>query len=527
MRKRLFIFCLLSFFLFGCSDSSIVLLKNQLVKNQLDLSRVPCRYNTSGRYNNGGRHNNSERISFRCYLASRQDGVEHSYHVTVLSPELRSTENQKKDHDREALLAIPGGPGQGGQTKDGWVESWAEFLLKNAIPYDLIVFDPPGTIGSDINWRCDKYERLALKLAGENLSFTNEVDQLAPVLNRCLEQYDQVLKNQGFSESGLLGLSSIEYAKRLSLLMEALPYDAFHLLGTSYGTRVAMLLAEQKDVATLTLDSVYPFSRGTLIDTPALLSHSEQIHHYQYRAMMASSSNSNSDYDSLFVSALQELKLRPQFWHLERWDGEQNVKFVLNPSRLNDVAFSVLYDESMLEYFYKGLNNIGDKQDTLRWILEDFVTNSFDPTFSTLTFIATECSDNRRVAKDQYMLEANRYPDLKEDWEAIYNQDVCAHPLFSEAPTINDKPYADKPTIVFSGELDPVTPTFWTEELLDNMPRLKVVTVRGVGHAVLGSSKCDAASLVGFWETRDISSEILCDDKTISEGLTKNRLSNQ
>jgi pimeloyl-ACP methyl ester carboxylesterase len=374
------------------------------------------------------------------------------------------------------------------------------------------LFEPPGTLGSDAYWRCEEYESKALYLASQDLNYQQEIKVLGPLFNECLMRYDQRLKTQGFSSQGVLGLSSEMYVERLKMLLDNLnqtgsDYRAFHLLGTSYGTRVSMLLAEHDKVKTLVLDSAYPFSRGTLKDLPALLDHAENLHDQQYTKLIGTGS-----YQALFEEASRELEARPQTWYLRRWDGESDVRFVLNTSRLSDLAFSVLYDETMLSYFYQGLADVKNKPDELRWVLEDFVTTSYDPEFSSLTFAATECSDNQRISWDAFLTETQKFPNIVEDWKSIHSQDVCASILFSQTEGLQHHPYSDKPTLVFAGELDPVTPTFWTDELAFKAPDLRVINVPSVGHSVLSSSVCDVAGLIEFWKTRDTKTQIVCED---------------
>lgn len=491
MPKLVFVALVFICLIQGCEKSTVT-----AENEDLALSRIPCRYHAH------------EHVSYQCYVARRQNGPKHNYYVSILSlKQVQNSEDASNEKANEALLAIPGGPGQGEQTKDAWIESWADFLVKNAIPYDLIVFDPPGTIGSDSFWRCEKYEHAVLQLAAKNVSFREESEFLAPILDTCMDRYHEQLVANNFSSEGVRGFSSRTYVERLALLMGALEYEAYHLLATSYGTRVAMLLAGDPQVATLTLDSVYPFSRGTLLDTPALLETAERIHRRHYAEFI----HDGSTYDEVMSAGLEELELRPQSWQLERWDGLGDVNFILNASRLNDVAFSVLYDESMLEYFYAGLSNLKARPDELRWVLEDFVTTTYDPAFSTLTFVATECSDNRRVSFDELLDEAEKHPKVQEDWQLIYQHDACAHPLFTEVNHLNEESYIDKPTLVFAGELDPVTPTFWVEELLSQLPQVQVLTVANVGHAVLGSERCKVSDLIHFWQSRDEQVEVRCE----------------
>lgn len=435
-----------------------------------------CRYS---------KHNYAQ---FRCYDAARQDGIRHSYPVTIIEPRNIGPESA-------TIVSVPGGPGQGAQTDEAWVQSWADWLEHHGLSHRIIVYEPFGTFGSNTFWSCREYDKLSLLVAAQPLSVSEEVEKLEPALLRCLEDYDHKLRNEFGVSGGLAWLNSIEVSRSLRYLIGALPTEKVQLLGTSYGTRVALLAAEDSKVASLVLDSPYPFAKGTLADWPGLLGQAFLRHEESFKRH----NEGTGSYKALFENAYLWLLNKPQPWRLERWDGSGKINLSLTADRLLLLHYHVLYDESMLPHYYAALKQFPSTSDEMRWVLEDLVTIAFDSSFSYLVYIAVECNDNKATDKASFLASAKTSADQFTDWQTFYNEDVCELSFFDNAKPIQKQEYASKPTIILSGELDPVTPAEWGRGLNKELSDSEFYLRREKGHAVLSTESCLMPRLNKFW----------------------------
>lgn len=488
--------------LIGCDSSKPSVNKNSrfpVGSEYLNLTLSQCSY-PAHKY-----------VRYSCYSVKRKGSQAHSYDITIIRP---------KQYDelriQQALISVPGGPGQGAQTEPMWVQYWSDWAQSNQLRQDLILYNPPGTFGSSAYWRCKKLDKAILALIGQVISSMDESQHLRSIFDECLYEYDRWLTDTDYNDNGLASFNSPAVAQSLRYLMSALPYAKLHLLGTSYGTRVALLAAEDTNVATVIYDSPYPHAVGTLNDWPALLGKAFELHG---RAFGEIAEHSFKNYNDVFTRAYNYLKQYPQQWTLERWDGREDIHFALTAERLLEIQFDVLYQADMRPLFYSGIQNIQAKPDDLRWVLESFVTTRLDPTFNPLLYLAVECNDNDSVSKDDFLVEASKSGDKLTDWAAFYEFFHCHHPLFktnvTEVESIDtnvtearpvkmhdrrlSREVLEKPALVVSGSYDPVTPSEWAEQLHAQLNNSELYIFPERGHAVLSADNCLAERLRLFW----------------------------
>ena len=430
-----------------------------------------------------------DHMVFQCLWAERRDGVKHRYPVTIIEP-------LKPSDDLSNVISIPGGPGQGAQTQADWVLSWADWMHESKLNIRLVVYEPFATYGSSAFWRCAAYENLSIRLAGEYVAYAEEIKQLQPVISECLQAFNQKLTQEHKLPEGLRSLNSTSVSHALGLLMDALPMDKLHLLGTSYGTRVALLAADHPKVESLLLDSPYPFHSGTLLDWPDLLSDAFDLHQQAYNSLQMG----DQTYLELFERVFRVLPQYQKPWVLEKWDGSGKMNFVLTQDRLLLLHYHVLYDENMLAFYYRALASFPERSSEMQWVLEEFVTNIFDPTFSYLKFMAVECNDNQSASELEFWRRVERSKDVFTDWKAFLADDVCAFDYFDNSLPVQAKSYSDKPTMIVSGELDPVTPLNWAENLNNELLNSELYIREFKGHGVVDAEECVMSKVRAFWE---------------------------
>ena len=421
---------------------------------------------------------------------------------------------------REAVILVPGGPGQGGMTSEDWVLDWHQWMVNNDSGNDLILYDPRGVLGGDTFWLCDAYEARVKELLKQHVTMAQEVDILQPILHACLLEYDQSLRNTAFPEAGLLSFSTKHNAADLQRLMRAFDYDGYHLWGTSYGTRVALTAAFDPLVKTLLLDSPYPFHRGGIADWPRVLTESLAIHQRRFVEFTEQDETNNAALS--YIEQLQRLnkslEKNPQTWSLENWNTNERIDFTLNPDRLLSLQFDVLYDEALVGMYYTALKSLPERSDEMTIVMELFITNALDPAFSSMVYIATECNDNGLGEQADYFDAAKDFPLELVDWQKMYDTDLCHLPLFQNRNHVQDLDYADKPTLIFSGGLDPVTPRLWAQELQADLINAKLIEIDYAGHSVLSSEYCSWSDIAVFWQSRDPDTRVDCsEDAGVSE----------
>ena len=128
--------------------------------------------------------------------------------------------------------------------------------------------------------------------------------------------------------------------------------------------------------------------------------------------------------------------------------------------------------------------------DRLVLVLEIFIASSFDPYFNSLVFFATECIDNGVEPSEIFETAIAPYPEWRNELRLARQYDVCALPVFSNKYQPLNAAYANLPTLLLSGELDPVTPLSWAQSLALQLPQSLLIEAKGVGHSVIMSEGC-------------------------------------
>lgn len=428
---------------------------------------------------------------------------------------------------REALVLIPGGPGEGHQLAESNVEYWLEWAEMAGLTRDLILFDPRGTGESLPFWKCDDYDKKSIEWAAKNLDIQTELKLSHPVLRNCLLDYDKWLRENIHATAnphpGVGVLSSVYQAGDINALLASLDYDAWHLWGVSYGTRVALLAANHKKVKSLLLDSPYPLNKGRLSEWPGLLD-SAITKHREIYSTLYSDKGKYPDFQTLWKRVTDRLDQSPATFHVRTWDSKEGdtLTLVLNNDRLISLAYFVLYDPSLWLPFYEGLEFLQadshsrpgilqkamhkalaalqpspspeEKSESLTLVLEAFMSSTFDPLFNTMVYFAVECMDNPIEEESVYQAELKKYPGLSRYSQYDWQYHICRDPLFNKRrPVSLEQLTPIKPTVILSGQYDPVTPREWGVELqLQLGNRARFHTVGGAGHAVTVSGVCGA-----------------------------------
>ena len=447
-------------------------------------------------------------VRVRCYKAYLNPSPAHYTRVTVLSPDTDSPR-----FARHALISVPGGPGQGAMTDVYWLNHWLDWYAEEGADTDLVLYDPRGTSGSSSYWSCRAYAEALARSLAEGASIKQERDIIEPALAPCLEAYDQWLKQNAQIAEGIFALSTEHNAEDLRALITVLDYERVSLLGTSYGTRVALRAASHQKVHMLLLDSPYPFQHGTALDWPHIRQNVLRLHAQQFALRYGGAKGSYGDLREQLRQRLHEL---PVQFRLQHWGNGRYYPFLLTRYRLHDLELQALYRAEDLSDYYRALLRFLDGDDgDIQDLLERFLTNALDGEFSHLVYFATECNDNRMVSEADFLVASSEAPLDDINWLDFYHADACLLPIFQRVTSRNSVQawsydVGDKPSLIFSGALDPVTPAAWAEDLRAALASARLVSVEHVGHGVLGSGACPWSDILELMATASTMGELRC-----------------
>lgn len=407
---------------------------------------------------------------------------------------LRAASDTPK-HD--PLVLLPGGPGGGYNTGAGSLRYWEQWLLENELERDLVLFDWRGTAPGQPSWDCPAYSEKSKELLTQNLSFAEEAEQIAPVVSECLAEFDRALQQgEGLrspltenSGAGLAAYNTRANADDVAELLRALGYVEWNLLGVSYGSRVAMVVADtQPEVRRLILDSPYPPGFGDLAGSTRLWVEAFATY---FKACDEGKVCPPQAVDSqtLFWRVMERLKAEPITVVSEKYWQQGAQPWVLNDGRFASVLYYSLYRSDLRHQILAALQGLveGDSS-TAQPLLDSFYNSAFDPTFNAMVFLATECNDNRLISNEEYATVLEKAGPWADYLESEWQFNACRQANFSSGQLVLGQ--IEQPVLVASGAYDPVTPVSYAHALADRLHLGVTLKLKDAGHTEFYGGHC-------------------------------------
>lgn len=363
----------------------------------------------------------------------------------------------------DALFVLAGGPGQAA-TGLGPIVDVA--LKKIHQDHDIVLLDQRGTGNSN---------PLNCQVSVDALPFSPVHQSFAESADACLRKLDADPRFY----------STFDFAGDLDDVRQALGYPQIDIWGGSYGTRAALAFMRiyPGRVRTAVLDGVDPYSN--------------KIPLYEAR-------DAQSALDKIFTICDHDEKC-----HAEFPDVRENLASVL--SRLEKapvhvtirnphtgVPTDIFVDRRNFATALRALLYIPSFDHMVPLVIHDANNGNFEPLVAvtqTITQYANQdvsrglmlsvlCSEDVARVRPDEQGEATRGTFLGDVMIKSFS-DGCSHWPRTFLPTGFDIPVdVPVPTLMLSGELDPVTPPVWAKQAALHFPNSIQVVVPGAGHGV-------------------------------------------
>lgn len=367
----------------------------------------------------------------------------------------------------DPVFLLAGGPGQAATEVFGPLLAALERLHRTR---DLVLVDQRGT-GKSNPLDCQPPE-------GESLR-----DRLADDANATLERFRACMKK--WSADTRFYTTSIAM-QDLDEVREALGYDQINLWGGSYGTRAALVYLREHGghVRTVALDGVAPLSLRLPLD----MARDAQ------RAM-----------DLLFKSCAEDKPCATAFPELEkRFNAlleslEKSPAHVRVADPVTGAPADVVITRDTLTGGLRGVLYLPDLAALVPLTLDQAAHGDYGPfvaetaglaggfqrTMSQGLLFAIVCNEDLPFIApaeiDEHSAKTFIGPALSREFLR-----VCElYPKGAVLPAgFRDPVQSDKPVLLLSGELDPVTPPSWAADAAKTLPHSLQIVVPGVGHGV-------------------------------------------
>ncbi|GER83119.1 hypothetical protein KTAU_17560 [Thermogemmatispora aurantia] len=383
--------------------------------------------------------------------------------------------------DATPFLYLSGGPGGATLSELGPYISQAN-LQAVTLGHTFILFDQRGTGYSTPSLYCGEIDRFTQATKDENLSRQASDAQYLQAMRSCHDR----LTAEGIH---LSAYTTIADAQDVHDLIHALGYRQVNLYGVSYGTRLALTVMRlfPQDLRSVILDSTVPTQSNLFTSFPASMQHA---------------------FDTLFKGCQQDALCNESYPNLEATFYRLVDRLNAHPVTFNDLqygpvlltgdglvqwVFTSLYVTSFIPDLPRAISEIDHGQYTL--ISETYGELLLANDISYGMYYSVECGEDMRYTSLQDLdktvlvlrpeLRAGMQDSLEADYRVCQLWNVPPVPLEQKQPV-----KSDLPTLILSGEYDPITPTSNALMAQKTLSHSYLFVFPGTGHGVFLTSSC-------------------------------------
>jgi pimeloyl-ACP methyl ester carboxylesterase len=384
-----------------------------------------------------------------------------------------------------AVVVLAGGPGQAALP---FTTAVARQFAPELADRDLIVFDQRGTGVSD-PLRCHSFDR-------------RQAGSLQTMVASCA------------SELGSAGgfYRSIDSADDIDAVRQAAGVEKLTVIGTSYGTTVALLYAQRhpEHVERLVLDSPVPADGGSPFQLPTMRAVSGVVD-----GMCGPSCRAHVDSDPVgdLRALVSRIAQQPFFGNVVGATGRPHRVPLLRTGILGAVTDTDL--DPVLRALVPGALRAAARGDAAPLLRLTTGGNSDYDDIDIPLYVATSCTDVRypwdvaaapRDRAGQALTALTGMPDAVfgpfDRATALAQTSLCWSWPNAPTPDASNGPLPDVPVLVLSGSEDVRAPTEQAAAIAASFPRGTLVVAPRSGHDVIDSTTCGLRAVRAFFADR-------------------------
>lgn len=383
----------------------------------------------------------------------------------------------------DPLVMMQGGPG--GSTIDTYtslITLGDDFTILD--DRDIVLFDQRGTLYSKPNLICKEDLELTQRTIEESLPYEEALRLSEEASAACRQR----LIDEGVN---LAAYNSIENAADIQDLRRALGYDEINLYGVSYGTLLGQhIMANYPEgIRSVILDAVAPTSINFI---PAIAQSQERAFD-AFFAACAADATCQADFPNLertFEEVVARLNDKPTRIRMSDAEGKKSYNAIFSGNDFRDSVFQLLYATEFLPLLPTVIDEAGKGNLDPFGVVMPLII--FDRTMSTGMYMSVICAEDADYSMAEVDVEGVR--DIladTADTDAQGMLDTCQMWDVPELGASVDAPVrSDIPTLLYSGQFDPITPPAFAERVAETLPNSTNVVFPNTGHGAFGSEDC-------------------------------------
>jgi pimeloyl-ACP methyl ester carboxylesterase len=363
----------------------------------------------------------------------------------------------------DALFVLAGGPGQAATAYGPFIDVALKKLHQDR---DIVLIDQRGT---------GKSNPLNCQAAPDALPFTAVHQSFSESAQACLAKLDGDPRFY----------SSFDFAADLDDVRQGLGYSQIDIWGGSYGTRAALVYMKTHPgrVRAAVLDGVAPYSNKIplyeardaqrALDMVFVACDQDEKCHAAF-----------PDLRQNFTAVLSELDKNPAHASIRNPHTGVLTDIVVNRANFATALRTLLYVPSFDHLVPLVIREASDGNFEPLVAVTQEISHSANQEISRGLMLSVLCSEDVPRISPREVDELTRGTFLGDVMVKSFS-DACSHWPRTSLPSGFDSPVdAPVPTLMLSGELDPVTPPEWAKLAALHLPNSVQVVVPGATHGV-------------------------------------------
>jgi len=374
---------------------------------------------------------------------------------------------------------------------------------------DIILFDQRGTLYSQPNLQCSEIETLVADTIEKNLTDEEERRLSLDATRAC----HQRLSDQ--SQIFLSAFDSQENASDIDAIRAALGYEAINFYGVSYGTLLGLHLMElyPDHLRSVILDAVVPRQDNFILQSAQTMNDSFS----KLFAACQANEFCNQAYPNLettFFEIVAQLNQNPtQIRMVDPETGTVYPNAVIDGDTFMSGLFQMLYAGSIIPALPRMIYNAKDGD--FGFFSQIYALLLFDRSFSLGMYYSVICAEKANFDPTDQNL-SNIRPEiiqLKENepediLETCQFWDVQPLPDQANQPVVSDIP-----TLLLSGEFDPITPSINASLVAETLVKSYLFTFPAGGHGQALEGTCENGIIQSFLDNPQTGPDVACLDQ--------------
>ncbi|MFC1948368.1 alpha/beta fold hydrolase [Chloroflexota bacterium] len=354
---------------------------------------------------------------------------------------------------------------------------------------DLIVFDQRGTGYSEPALECPELIELAYEVLDQQLEDEESITLENEATRECYES----LREQGID---LSAYNSAESAADLNDLRLALGYDEWNLFGISYGTRLALTAMRDypNGIRSVILNSTVPLQANLYTEMAAGFDRALNVL-FDSCANDLIANKAYPDLKEVLFDTIDQLNDSPaKFTAIHPLTGEY-YDVLMSGDDFFDFITSTLYSTEVIPLVPKVIfDTQAGKYGTLALLVGSNLLNM--ELISTGMHLSVQCSEELPFSsQEEITASLEEYPKIREYLEDSLGESsftICEYWTGTMPDPVENEPvHSNIPTLILSGEFDPITPPAWGLLASETLSNSWFFEFPGLGHDVLVSgSNC-------------------------------------